>query len=102
MAALVTEAGYETLEAESGAEAVRLAEANAIDLLISDVQMPGMSGPELIMMLQGKGLIRRSLLVTGNADSIDRCADYQHSVPLLKKPFSGCQFLGTIRNMLGD
>jgi two-component system cell cycle sensor histidine kinase/response regulator CckA len=42
--------GYEVLEAADGEEALELAEANAgqIDLLISDVIMPGLDGPGLL------------------------------------------------------
>jgi two-component system cell cycle sensor histidine kinase/response regulator CckA len=42
--------GYEVLEAADGEEALQLAEANAgqIDLLISDVIMPGLDGPSLL------------------------------------------------------
>ena len=41
--------GYSVLEALDVADAVRLVEAHQgkIDLLITDVQMPGVSGPEL-------------------------------------------------------
>ncbi|MEI9965678.1 MAG: ATP-binding protein [Caulobacteraceae bacterium] len=42
--------GYEVIEAADGEQALELAEANAgqIDLLISDVIMPGMDGPTLL------------------------------------------------------
>ena len=42
--------GYEVLEAADGEEALEIAEANAgkIDLLISDVIMPGLDGPSLL------------------------------------------------------
>ncbi|HYD44340.1 MAG TPA: ATP-binding protein [Phenylobacterium sp.] len=42
--------GYEVLEAANGEEALEIAEANAgeIDLMISDVVMPGLQGPELL------------------------------------------------------
>ncbi|MCC7267448.1 MAG: response regulator [Caulobacteraceae bacterium] len=42
--------GYEVLEAANGEEALEIAEAHAgeIDLMISDVVMPGLQGPELL------------------------------------------------------
>jgi PleD family two-component response regulator len=49
MAVIVAQDGYATLEAENGTDAIHLAEANAIDLLVTDVEMPGMSGPELVL-----------------------------------------------------
>jgi len=49
-ARLLRERGYEVLEAADGEEALALAEqhAGAIDLMISDVIMPGMDGPALL------------------------------------------------------
>ena len=48
IALLVAQDGYAALEAESGTEAIQVAEANPIDLLVTDVEMTGMSGPELL------------------------------------------------------
>jgi two-component system cell cycle sensor histidine kinase/response regulator CckA len=49
-AKLLRARGYEVIEAASGEEALELAEIHAgtIDLMISDVVMPGMQGPELL------------------------------------------------------
>ncbi len=49
-ASLLRKRGYEVIEAGDGEEALILAEENAgtIDLLISDVMMPGMDGPTLL------------------------------------------------------
>jgi two-component system cell cycle sensor histidine kinase/response regulator CckA len=49
-ARLLRARGYEVLEAEDGEKALEIAEANAgqIDLLISDVIMPGLDGPSLL------------------------------------------------------
>ncbi|MET0274897.1 MAG: cell cycle histidine kinase CckA [Phenylobacterium sp.] len=49
-AKLLRARGYEVIEAASGEEALELAEAHAgsIDLMISDVVMPGMQGPDLL------------------------------------------------------
>ena len=49
-AKLLRARGYEVIEAASGEEALELAEEHAgtIDLMISDVVMPGMQGPDLL------------------------------------------------------
>ncbi|HQR88675.1 MAG TPA: response regulator, partial [Caulobacter sp.] len=54
-ARLLRARGYEVLEACDGEEALLIAEANAgtIDLLISDVIMPGIDGPTLLKKARG-------------------------------------------------
>jgi two-component system cell cycle sensor histidine kinase/response regulator CckA len=46
---LLREDNYQVLEARSGSEAIKIFEHSpaSIDLLVTDVRMPGMSGPEL-------------------------------------------------------
>jgi CheY-like chemotaxis protein len=102
MAMMVAQDGYTTLEAESGAEAIHLAEANPIDLLVTDVEMPGMSGPELVVALKQRGLIDSSLLVTGNVEAIDHFHGMHGSIPLLAKPFNAAQLLEKVHGILDD
>ena len=53
--------GYAVLEAASAARALELGEAHpgALDLLITDVVMPGMTGPELARRLRARRGRRR-------------------------------------------
>jgi CheY-like chemotaxis protein len=102
MAVMVAQDGYETLEAKNEGEALHLAETNRIDLLITDVEMPGVSGPELMLSLRKRGLIERSLLVTGNVDAIHSFRSSHGQVPFLAKPFNSGQLLGKIHAILND
>jgi PAS domain S-box-containing protein len=81
--------GYTVLAAASGAEALALAETNAaaIRLVLSDVVMPGMSGPEMAGRLAERGLKFPVLFMSGYADS-DSGALLPDGAPLLQKPFS--------------
>jgi CheY-like chemotaxis protein len=47
---VLTECGYRVLEAASGSEALAMASTSdaTIDILVTDVRMPGMDGPELV------------------------------------------------------
>ncbi len=53
---ILTAKGYRVLEAGGGEEAVRVVQSHGepIDLLLTDVVMPGMSGPELAAQLRGQ------------------------------------------------
>ena len=52
MEALLGEAGYEVLTAGSAVEAVKIAGASDLDLVLTDMKMPKMSGIELLDELQ--------------------------------------------------
>jgi two-component system chemotaxis response regulator CheY len=49
----LTRAGYEVVEAEDGAKALQKASAEAFDLVLSDINMPNMTGIELLRNLRG-------------------------------------------------
>ena len=48
----LTEAGYEVLTAENGFEALKTFEREDLDLVVTDIRMPGMSGVTLIHCLK--------------------------------------------------
>ncbi len=81
--------GYTVLAAASGPDALALAEANAesICLVVTDVVMPGMSGPEMALQIAARGLEFPVLYMSGYAAS-DSGALLPEGAPLLLKPFS--------------
>jgi two-component system, cell cycle sensor histidine kinase and response regulator CckA len=87
---ILRRANYNVLEAEDGAAALRIADSHdgEIDLLISDMYMPGLRGPEVAQALAPKRPGLRVLFMSGYADK-----DSRSGVPLganfLNKPFSG-------------
>jgi PAS domain S-box-containing protein len=88
---ILTARGYTVLEAAGGAQALALARSHAapIHLLISDVVMPGMSGPELVMHMQALKPGIRILLMSGySGDALDRHGGLPASTFLLAKPFA--------------
>jgi two-component system chemotaxis response regulator CheY len=48
----LTRAGYEVVEAEDGAKGLAKASAEAFDLILSDINMPNMTGLELLRSLR--------------------------------------------------
>jgi PAS domain S-box-containing protein len=61
--------GYTVLEAEGGEEALALVDARGrVDVLLSDVVMPGMRGPELVRAFRTRCPGRPALLMSGYPD----------------------------------
>ncbi len=89
--AVLEHAGYQVLESSSPEEAIRLGSEHRgrIGLLLSDVVMPGMNGPELAQRLQSlqPGLI--TVFMSGYADH-DVLRKVMHSpmTTYIQKPFS--------------
>jgi CheY-like chemotaxis protein len=77
---------YEPVACSSGAEAIELFESQTFDLVISDVIMPEMTGPELIKVLKEKRGDFAVLFVTGYVG--DNESDTLIGHELLRKPFT--------------
>ena len=95
--------GYTVLEALDPADAVRLAQTHpgAIDLLITDVVMPSMSGPELARRLRTGRPTLRVLCMSGYPESADRAADAAEAwTAWLQKPFSPDGLIAKVRECL--
>ena len=94
--------GYRVLTAASGKDALTVARGHEgpIHLLVSDVVMPGMSGPELAAAIRRERPALPVLLMSGYADRDGR--GVPPDVPLLNKPFSVAEFTQSIRSLLDD
>jgi CheY-like chemotaxis protein len=81
--------GYRTLEAGHGAEALNLVEAgDPIDLVITDVVMPGMDGRELGRRLaQSRPALPVLYISAYDVNDIFRRGSPSSSAPFLQKPF---------------
>ena len=93
--------GYRVLKAASGEEALEVAEdfREPIDLLLTDVVMPGIKGPELAKRLKLLRPTMRVLLMSGYAADVVTSADLKDS-PLLAKPFSPAALTRAVRAAL--
>jgi two-component system cell cycle sensor histidine kinase/response regulator CckA len=78
--------GLRILVAASGAEAVAAAARRGIDLLITDVVLPGMNGPELAKALRAEHPSLRVIYISGWYDHV-AFPDVRDGL-LLTKPFS--------------
>jgi signal transduction histidine kinase len=100
---LVT-AGYVVLEARNGDEALCRAAAHPdrIDLLVSDVVMPGLGGRQLAERLLARDPHLRILYLSGHTeDEVLRQGVFSAAVHFLPKPFSPAALTEKVRQVLG-
>ena len=90
--------GYEPISCSSGEEAMRLFVTEDFDLVISDVIMPEMSGPELVRELRNRRPDIAVLFVTGYVGDgeTDDLAGYE----LLRKPFTVSALAASVASAL--
>jgi CheY-like chemotaxis protein len=100
--AILEGGGYAVLEAADGAEALRVHEQHRgrIDLLVTDVTMPGMTGPELAGHLTRLQPSLKVLYVSGGARSGAELPG-EAGAAFLGKPFPPEDLLRKVREVLG-
>ena len=95
--------GYEVITANNGAEALELARMDKPDMVVTDYQMPVMSGLELVKELreddQTKDIPAILLTARSFAITIDQQKELEISA-CLSKPFSPKELLGYIEDIL--
>jgi CheY-like chemotaxis protein len=93
-------AGYQVLTAKTAAEAARVYEQSCgeVELLLTDVVLPGETGPRLAQRLREKDPALRVLLITGYAEELGLRAENPEE--LLAKPFSTPVLLKKVRQLL--
>jgi PAS domain S-box-containing protein len=95
--------GYTVLAANTPDDAIRIAREHpgTIDLVLTDVIMPGMNGLELTGHLQALRPGLRTLFMSGHpADVIARQGIIEEGIRFIKKPFSNAALAASIREAL--
>jgi CheY-like chemotaxis protein len=97
--------GYEVLEAVRGEEAVRMAKErkDGIHLLLTDVVMPEMSGPQVLEQIRARSPNMKVLFMSGYTDE----AMVHHGIlgsgaPFLQKPFLPETLARKVREVLAS
>jgi len=101
--ASLTAAGYRVLVANNGSQAINLSASypERIDLLISDVVMPGMRGPQVAEKLARQRPELKILYISGYPDdALVRRGVQTSDAALLAKPFSSAQLAAKISDIL--
>lgn len=93
--------GYRVLEAADGGGALDLVAATSepIDLLVSDVVMPGIGGPELADRIRARSPRTEVLFVSGHAE-IQSSSPCLRGATLLRKPVPRAALIAQVENTL--
>ena len=98
---LLRSAAFDTLIFASAEEFLSAGAAEQADVLIADVNLPGMTGVALVQQLAASGSVLPVILITGRDDPATRHLIRQAGrVPRLRKPFSDDDLFGAIRTAL--
>jgi DNA-binding NtrC family response regulator len=94
--------GFVVLAAESGGEALRVAAEHEgpIDLLITDVVMPDLGGPELAKQLAATRPGLTTLFMSGYTDDALGDGTSSNRAEFIQKPFSPRTLTAKVREML--
>ena len=101
----LTMRGYQVLDASGGEEALDIVREHdgSIDLLISDVVMPGMEGPALLKAVREIMPDLRVIFISGYAEEAFRNSpDKPEDFHFLPKPFSLKQLTSKVKEVLGE
>jgi two-component system cell cycle response regulator DivK len=100
---LLTSVGYEVIEAISGEDGVRMAETHTPDLILMDIQLPGLDGYEATQRIKGNAGLRHIpiIAVTSYALSGDDARAFASGCDAyVSKPFSPRALLAKILGFL--
>jgi len=99
-AELLSTQGYKVLQAESAAEALRLAGTETIHLLLTDFLMPDLDGLELTRRFRCVQPETPVLMVSGSLGSTDNRIENLARFELLTKPFELDELLHKVRTLI--
>jgi signal transduction histidine kinase/CheY-like chemotaxis protein len=97
--ATLEEAGYAVVAVRNGDEALATMTTN-IDLVVSDLVMPGIGGRDLVGRLRTKHPSVPVLYVSGHAADGPPIVEGETRVGFLAKPFTAAQLLASVRSVL--
>jgi two-component system cell cycle response regulator DivK len=102
---LLSGAGYEVIEAVTGLDAVTIATREVPDLVLMDIQLPGIDGHEATRRIKSQPALARIPVIAVTSYALagdDRKAAEAGCDDYVTKPYSPRALLATVRVILGD
>jgi len=100
---LLRAVGYTALAARDGGDALALLQRHdgPVDLMITDMVMPGMSGRELATALKGVRPQMKVIFTSGYTDDfLLRDGQFDEGAPFIGKPYTAVQLRSKVREVL--
>jgi signal transduction histidine kinase len=97
---LLMAAGHEVIDAETGLEGVRLAEANNPDLVLVDINVPDLDGYEVTLRLRGMPRMQGKPIVAITAEGDRQTSLAMGADGLIQKPIDAQRFVELIEKYL--
>jgi PAS domain S-box-containing protein len=93
--------GYTVVTAANGEDGLAVAAGTALDLVITDIMMPGMAGPELAVALRDRWPHLKVLFISGYSDdAVLRRGVESGRENLLAKPFTAATLAAKVREVI--
>ena len=94
--------GFEVVQASSGNEALACLsrESDDIDMVLSDVTMPGMTGIDLSYQIRELYPSMPVAIVSGDVSELERSIIGRAAVPFIKKPFHAESLYSAVREAI--
>ena len=97
-------AGYDVVEASDGVQALNIAKTRAVNLVITDVNMPNMDGISLIRELRSLSSYKFTpllMLTTESSDAMKSAGKAAGATGWLVKPFDPQKLLEVVKKVIG-
>jgi two-component system, cell cycle sensor histidine kinase and response regulator CckA len=99
---MLERSGYATRVATSGAEAERVLEGEEVDVIVTDLRMPEMTGPELVTRARDRHPRVKAIYMSGYAEDRTSLPVAEAEAAIVGKPFRAEELLGAIEATLGE
>jgi two-component system, chemotaxis family, chemotaxis protein CheY len=99
---LLENKGYQVLESSNGEEALKMFDGTSYDLLITDYNMPGMSGADLVRKLRDMTQYMYIPVIMLTSSPRSKIDDYIRDLNIacfLQKPFETSHFYSVIEKL---
>lgn len=94
--------GYEVLRAESGEDGIKILDENSVDLVLLDIEMPGMNGIATLKEIRKNDTYGEIPVMFLSASSDEPAEAAQlHTLGLITKPFLPTELIEQVEKVIG-